>query len=231
MPKTINRIVLVEDNIALREALEDHLTNSGFDVQGVGDGNELNLALASAVPHVVVLDLNLPEEDGLSIAKRLRKAFPQIGIVMLTARVRSIDRHEGYESGADIYLTKPVKPMELTTVLQTLCRRMAPAAATPAWLLRMSSLQIEPPGHPPILLTVSEANLVYKLTLSGDLLSMSRLIELFGDIDLPEATNKLRIEQIVSRVRRKLDAVLQGQPAIKAITRMGYKLFVPVHIE
>jgi DNA-binding response OmpR family regulator len=231
MPKTINRIVLVEDNIALREALEDHLTNSGFDVQGVGDGNELNLALASAVPHVVVLDLNLPEEDGLSIAKRLRKAFPQIGIVMLTARVRSIDRHEGYESGADIYLTKPVKPMELTTVLQTLCRRMAPAAATPAWLLRMSSLQIEPPGHPPILLTVSEANLVYELALSGDLLSMSRLIELFGDIDLPEATNKLRIEQIVSRVRRKLDAVLQGQPAIKAITRMGYKLFVPVHIE
>ncbi|NBO40454.1 MAG: DNA-binding response regulator [Betaproteobacteria bacterium] len=231
MPKTINRIVLVEDNIALREALEDHLTNSGFDVQGVGDGNELNLALASAVPHVVVLDLNLPEEDGLSIAKRLRKAFPQIGIVMLTARVRSIDRHEGYESGADIYLTKPVKPMELTTVLQTLCRRMAPAAATPAWLLRMSSLQIEPPGHPPILLTVSEANLVYELALSGDLLSMSRLIELFGDIDLPEATNKLRIEQIVSRVRRKLDAVLQGQPAIKAVTRMGYKLFVPVHIE
>jgi len=231
MPKTINRIVLVEDNIALREALEDHLTNSGFDVQGVGDGNELNLALASAVPHVVVLDLNLPEEDGLSIAKRLRKAFPQIGIVMLTARVRSIDRHEGYEAGADIYLTKPVKPMELTTVLQTLCRRMAPAAATPAWLLRMSSLQIEPPGHPPILLTVSEANLVYELALSGDLLSMSRLIELFGDIDLPEATNKLRIEQIVSRVRRKLDAVLQGQPAIKAVTRMGYKLFVPVHIE
>jgi DNA-binding response OmpR family regulator len=231
MPKTINRIVLVEDNIALREALEDHLTNSGFDVQGVGDGNELNLALASAVPHVVVLDLNLPEEDGLSIAKRLRKAFPQIGIVMLTARVRSIDRHEGYESGADIYLTKPVKPMELTTVLQTLCRRMAPAAATPAWLLRMSSLQIEPPGHPPILLTVSEANLVYELALSGDLLSMSRLIELFGDIDLPEATNKLRIEQIVSRVRRKLDAILQGQPAIKAVTRMGYKLFVPVHIE
>ena len=116
-------------------------------------------------------------------------------------------------------------------MLQTLCRRMAPAAATPAWLLRMSSLQIEPPGHPPILLTVSEANLVYELALSGDLLSMSRLIELFGDIDLPEATNKLRIEQIVSHVRRKLGAVLQGQPAIKAITRMGYKLFIPVHIE
>jgi DNA-binding response OmpR family regulator len=107
---------------------------------------------------------------------------------------------------------------------------MAPAPVAHSWLLRMSSLQLEPPGHSPISLTVSEANLVYELALSGELLSMSRLIELFGDIDLPEATNKLRIEQIVSRVRRKLDAVLPGQPCIKAVTRMGYKLFIPVQI-
>jgi DNA-binding response OmpR family regulator len=60
---------------------------------------------------------------------------------------------------------------------------------------------------------------------------MSRLIEVFGDIDLPEATNKLRIEQVVSRVRRKMDVLLGGQPSIKAVTRLGYKLFVRVVIE
>jgi DNA-binding response OmpR family regulator len=59
---------------------------------------------------------------------------------------------------------------------------------------------------------------------------MSRLIEVFGDIDLPEATNKLRIEQVVSRVRRKMDVLLGGQPSIKAVTRLGYKLFVRVVI-
>jgi DNA-binding response OmpR family regulator len=230
MQNSANQILLVEDNIALREALEDHLSSVGFGVRGVGDGTELNQALSVAVPHVVVLDLNLPEEDGLSIARRLRQAFPHIGIVMLTARVRSIDRSEGYESGADVYLTKPVKPHELTTVLQTLCRRMVPSTSPNAWVLRMSALQLEPPGQPPITLTVSEANLVYELALSAELLSMSRLIDLFGDIDLPESTNKLRIEQIVSRVRRKMDAILCGQPDIKAVTRMGYKLFVPVHI-
>jgi DNA-binding response OmpR family regulator len=230
MQNSANQILLVEDNIALREALEDHLSSVGFKVRGVGDGLELNQALSAAVPHVVVLDLNLPEEDGLSIAKRLRQAFPRIGIVMLTARVRSVDRMEGYESGADVYLTKPVKPHELTTVLQTLCRRMTPQAVPSAWVLRMSALQLEPPGQPPIALTVSEASLVYELALSAELLSMSRLIDLFGDIDLPESTNKLRIEQIVSRVRRKMDAILCGQPGIKAVTRMGYKLFVPVHI-
>jgi DNA-binding response OmpR family regulator len=182
------------------------------------------------VPDVVVLDLNLPDEDGLSIAKRLRQALPQIGIVMLTARVRSIDRQEGYESGADVYLTKPVKPSELTTVLQTLCRRMAPLVSPDSWLLQMASLQLLPSAQAPIGLTVSEATLVHELALSGELLGMSRLVELFGDIDLPEATNKLRIEQIVSRVRRKMDAALNGQPAIKAVTRLGYKLFVPIRI-
>ena len=230
MKPPANAVLLVEDNIALREALQDQLSHAGFAVRGVGDGQELNQALATEVPDVVVLDLNLPDEDGLSIAKRLRQALPQIGIVMLTARVRSIDRQEGYESGADVYLTKPVKPSELTTVLQTLCRRMAPLVSPESWLLQMASLQLLPPGQPPIALTVSEATLVHELALSGELLGMPRLVELFGDIDLPEATNKLRIEQIVSRVRRKMDAALHGHPAIKAVTRLGYKLFVPIRI-
>jgi DNA-binding response OmpR family regulator len=230
MTSTANQVLLVEDNTALREALRDQLTHSGFAVRGVGDGQELNQALATAIPHVVVLDLNLPDEDGLSIARRLRQALPHIGIVMLTARVRSIDRQEGYESGADVYLTKPVKPSELTTVLQTLCRRMAPVSLPGSWFLNMSLLQLIPPDQPAISLTVSEATLVHELALSGELLGMSRLIELFGDIDLPESTNKLRIEQIVSRVRRKMDAVLHGQPGIKAVTRLGYKLFVPIRL-
>lgn len=72
-----NAVLLVEDNIALREALQDQLSYSGFAVRGVGDGQELNQALAIAVPDVVVLDLNLPDEDGLSIAKRLRQALPR----------------------------------------------------------------------------------------------------------------------------------------------------------
>lgn len=225
-----NSVILVEDNMALREALEHHLRDAGFSTRGVGDGQELNQELAISMPDVIVLDLNLPEEDGLSICKRVRQAFPAIGIVMLTARVRSIDRHEGYDSGADVYLTKPVNPSELTTVLQTLCRRLSPPIESQSWSLHVSSLQLVSPSKEVIKLTVSEAKLVQELALSGDLLSMSRLIEVFGDIDLPETTNKLRIEQVVSRVRRKMDVLLGGQPSIKAVTRLGYKLFVRVVI-
>ena len=230
MPQFKNSVILVEDNIALREALAHHLTDAGFSTRGVCDGQELNQALAISMPDVIVLDLNLTEEDGLSICKRVRQAFPTIGIVMLTARVRSIDRHEGYDSGADVYLTKPVNPAEITTVLQTLCRRISPPVDAPSWTLNVSSLQLVSPAQEVIKLTVSEAKLVQELALSGELLSMSRLIEVFGDIDLPEPTNKLRIEQVVSRVRRKMDVLLGGQPSIKAVTRLGYKLFVRVVI-
>jgi DNA-binding response OmpR family regulator len=231
MPQNNNSVILVEDNISLREALEHHLVDAGFSIRGVGDGQELNQELAVSKPDVIVLDLNLPEEDGISIAKRVRLAYPSMGIVMLTARVRSIDRHEGYDSGADVYLTKPVNPSELTTVLQNLCRRISPQIDNAVWSLHLASLQLVSPAKEVIKLTVSEAKLVQELALSGELLSMSRLIEVFGDIDLPEPTNKLRIEQVVSRVRRKMDVLLGGQPSIKAVTRLGYKLFVPVVIE
>ena len=231
MRQNNNSVILVEDNISLREALEHHLVDAGFSIRGVGDGQELNQELAISKPDVIVLDLNLPEEDGISIAKRVRLAYPSMGIVMLTARVRSIDRHEGYDSGADVYLTKPVNPSELTTVLQNLCRRISPQADNPSWSLHLASLQLVSPAKETIKLTVSEAKLLQELALSGELLSMSRLIEVFGNIDLPEPTNKLRIEQVVSRVRRKMDVLLGGQPSIKAVTRLGYKLFVPVVIE
>ena len=231
MPQNNNSVILVEDNISLREALEHHLVDAGFSIRGVGDGQELNQELAISRPDVIVLDLNLPDEDGISISKRVRLAYPTIGIVMLTARVRSIDRHEGYDSGADVYLTKPVNPSELTTVLQNLCRRISPLVDNQSWSLHLASLQLVSPAKEVIKLTVSEVKLVQELALSGELLSMSRLIEVFGDIDLPEPTNKLRIEQVVSRVRRKMDVLLGGQPSIKAVTRLGYKLFVPVVIE
>ena len=231
MPQNNNSVILVEDNISLREALEHHLVDAGFSIRGVGDGQELNQELAISRPDVIVLDLNLPDEDGIRVSKRVRLAYPTIGIVMLTARVRSIDRHEGYDSGADVYLTKPVNPSELTTVLQNLCRRISPQVDNQAWSLHLASLQLVSPAKEVIKLTVSEAKLVQELALSGELLSMSRLIEVFGDIDLPEPTNKLRIEQVVSRVRRKMDVLLGGQPSIKAVTRLGYKLFVPVVIE
>lgn len=115
-------IIIVEDNVALREALADHLEDDGFVVRGVDDGASLYAALAERATQALVLDLNLPFEDGSAIAKRVRKDFPGIAILILSARVRRNDGGEAFANVADAYLSKPAMPDELTRVLRRLCQ-------------------------------------------------------------------------------------------------------------
>jgi len=113
-------IVIVEDNLAVQEALCDHLREQGFDVRGVDSGVALDAALAQASAHALVLDLNLPGEDGHSIALRMRARFPRMGILMLSAALA------GAGAGArqpqvDVYLRKPAQAQALTDALRALC--------------------------------------------------------------------------------------------------------------
>ena len=113
-------IVIVEDNLAVQEALCDHLREQGFDVRGVDSGAALDAALAQATAHALVLDLNLPGEDGHSIALRMRARFPRMGILMLSAALA------GAGAGArqpqvDVYLRKPAQAQALTDALRALC--------------------------------------------------------------------------------------------------------------
>jgi len=113
-------IVIVEDNLAVQEALCDHLREQGFDVRGVDSGAALDAALAQASAHALVLDLNLPGEDGHSIALRMRARFPRMGILMLSAALA------GAGAGArqpqvDVYLRKPAQAQALTDALRALC--------------------------------------------------------------------------------------------------------------
>ena len=117
-------IVVVEDNDLLREEMVSFLTRPGWQAHGVGSGEDLNSWLKQDTPHLAVLDVNLPHEDGYSIASRLRARYPVIGIVMMTARVMSGERIVGYEYGADVCLTKPTNTRELTAVVENLSRRL-----------------------------------------------------------------------------------------------------------
>ena len=221
---------MVEDNLAVREALCEHLAFEGFDVRGVDDGQALTTELALRTADALVLDLNLPFEDGISIATRVRQACPGIGILILSGRVLPRDRAEGYQSGADVYLTKPASPEELTAVLRNLCRRLQPIPLAPEWVLDPSQLALTCPQGRRTTLSVSETALLQALALAGGLLSLARLSKLFGDPSLEEEANKVRIEKLISRVRQKLAPLLADQPSIKAVHRQGYKLFVPIRV-
>src|SRR5690606_8788613 len=105
----LSRVIVVEDNKDLREEIVFHLRHAGHEAVEAGDGRALDAALATGPkPEVVVLDIGLPGEDGFSIATRLRRDHPCIGIVMLTARGLIDDKLQGLSLGADAYLVKPV---------------------------------------------------------------------------------------------------------------------------
>ena len=124
-------VIAVDDEEDLREPVAAYLADQGLDVDEADGGRALDALLAKRVPDLVVLDVTMPEEDGFSIAKRLRAAHPAMGIVMLTARRDVIDRVVGLEVGADDYLMKPFEPRELLARIRAVLRRLqvAPASA------------------------------------------------------------------------------------------------------
>lgn len=118
------RIILVEDHDDLREITVEALAEMGHAVRGLADGALLDAEFPEFRPHILVLDLNLPGEDGISLSRRYRRLHPGIGIIMVTARTQAREKVEGYDSGADIYLAKPVCPEELAAAIQALSRRI-----------------------------------------------------------------------------------------------------------
>ncbi len=130
MTEASPHIVLVDDEEDLREPTAAYLAEQGLVVSEADGGRALDAILAGGPVDLVVLDVTMPEEDGFSIARRLRAAGMPIGIVMLTARRDVIDRVVGLELGADDYLMKPFEPRELLARIRSVLRRIAAAPAS-----------------------------------------------------------------------------------------------------
>ena len=126
-------IIVIEDNEDLRETMVDALRGQGYQVTGLDCAEALPEQTAWQRVDIMVVDLNLPGEDGLSVVARVRSIQPDVGIIMVTARNQPKDRQVGYSAGADNYLTKPFSLQELNATISSLGRRIqASAAALPA---------------------------------------------------------------------------------------------------
>ncbi len=123
MAELKTKILIVDDDARLRDLLNRYLTEQGFSVRAVTDGNDMNRQLTRERYDLMVLDLMLPGEDGLSICRRLRGANDNMPIIMLTAKGDDVDRIVGLEVGADDYLPKPFNPRELVARIQAVLRR------------------------------------------------------------------------------------------------------------
>jgi len=118
------QVIIVEDHEAVREAMTEHLMDEGYVVRAVADGAALDKALHQAMADVLILDINLPIEDGYAISKRMRASFPAIGIMILSARVQTNEsRSQGHT--ADMQLAKPLAPQVLSEAIRHLCQLAA----------------------------------------------------------------------------------------------------------
>ena len=228
-------IIVVDDEAAAREMVGDYLRMHGFEVTLCDGGAALRAALARTAPDLVVLDLNMPEEDGLSLVREL-KARGATPVIMLTATASPIDRVVGLELGADDYLAKPCELRELVARIRSVLRRSAatPPAPAPAanrrvrmglrWLdLDARCLRDEDGAEHP--LTASEFNLLRAFAEHPRrVLSRERLLDLAEARD-PDAFDRA-IDVRVTRIRRKIEPDPAHPRIIRTVRGAGY-LFQP----
>jgi two-component system, OmpR family, response regulator len=229
-------IVVVDDEQPAREMVGDYLRMHGFTVSLCDGGASLRRAIASQMPDLIVLDLNMPEEDGLSIIRDLKQRS-SVPIIMLTATASAIDRVVGLELGADDYLAKPCELRELVARIRSVLRRSqiaaagAPAPAGEAaaartvrfgtkWLDLDAHVLRDDEGneHP---LTTSEFTLLKAFADNPKrVLSRERLLDLANARD-PEAFDRA-IDVRITRIRRKIEPDPDHPSIIRTVRGAGY---------
>lgn len=225
---TFLKIALVEDNDDLRDLLTRDITRAGYAVHTAECAEDLDDLVAHTSIDLLILDLTLPGEDGLSIARRYKRANPDKYIIMLTARGREQDRINGYESGADIYLTKPISSSELMAAIGSVSRRLLKQQNLIDVALNVRSMTLT--GVKTIALNRQEVVMLKALSESPNgNLPYFRLLELCGEQEINDYT-KAALEVRMVRLRKKLaEAGIEGK-TIRAIRGEGYHLLSQIQI-
>jgi two-component system response regulator MprA len=221
------RILVVDDEPAVREALRRALQLEGYGVELAGDGSEALYRLESRElePDGIVLDVLMPEVDGLEVARRLRRTGSRVPILMLTARDEIADRVAGLDAGADDYLVKPFALEELFARLRAILRRSADGAVE---VLRFADLELDPAtrevrrGGDTIELTRTEFSLLELFMLNPrQVLTRSVIFERVWGYDFGPGSNSLDV--YIGYLRRKTEA--GGKPRlIQTVRGVGYAL-------
>ncbi|MCY4333724.1 MAG: winged helix-turn-helix domain-containing protein [Litoreibacter sp.] len=219
-------IAIVEDDPEIGPMTRDRLIDQGFDAHLVTDRTSLDALLARHVIDLIVLDLMLPGEDGLSICRRLR-AQSDIPILMLTARTEEIDRVVGLELGADDYLGKPFGTRELVARIRAILRRAEKTAPPKSDLVRFADIEVDLARHAvrlagaELVLTSGEFALLRAfLTHPGRVLSRDQLMDFAQGRQSDHFDRTIDVQ--ISRLRSKLGDDPRSPQFIKTIRNAGY---------
>lgn len=221
------KILVVEDDLALADVLSFTLRRAGFDVVAAHDGLAALQVWQESAPNLVLLDLNLPKLDGLSVCRRLR-AESDIPIIMLTVRGSDEEVVQGLEMGADDYMVKPFSPSQLVARVRAVLRRADAAAPAPAELiaggLRLDRTrhEVTRPGGAPVRLTPLESKLLETLMIhAGQVVTSDVLID---RVWAAEGGDRAMLKQLVYRLRSKVEPDPAQPTYIETVPGVGYAL-------
>ncbi|MEM8956447.1 MAG: response regulator [Pseudomonadota bacterium] len=224
------RILLVDDDPSIRDLLRDFLLQEGFEIETAADAVEMDARLGHMSPDLIVLDLMLPGEDGVSICRRLsREGAPPI--IMLTAKNDEIDRIVGLEMGADDYIAKPFAPRELLARIRAVLRRTAvPASETTnrrfafdRFVIDLDARQVFAGDGGKVALTSGEFDLlVCFVHRPRRVLSRDQILDALRGRGAEPFDRS--VDMLVSRLRRKLSAMGAGPDLISTVRNAGYLL-------
>ena len=228
------RVLIVDDDEELRDTLREYFEISGFAVYSVGDGEGMRKVIAQSPVDIVLMDVNLPGEDGFELTRELRSSR-NIGIVMLTGAGQTVDRIIGLEVGADDYVVKPFDPREVLARVKSVLRRIqgqpvetrAPTEFKPE-VVRMGSCTLDLAAHTlyddtgaQVPLTAMEFDMLKAFAANPDrVLNRASLLELAHrhDADVFDRGIDLRI----ARVRRKIETNSKSPQVLKTVRGVGY---------
>lgn len=233
------KVILVEDDRDLRELLSDELTLEGLSVTCVCTSSEFYKELAKKQYDVAVLDVGLPGQSGLEIARYVHQKMT-MGIVLLTAYGAEEDRIAGYQSGADLYFVKPVDSCELIPAIKNLVLRLRSPAMLDApseeyddsWTLNSQSWQLFCPKGDAIKLTTKEIQFLKSLAENNKkLVTRNDMINILGYSSDSIYSHK-SMDVMITRLRNKIRKSLITEPPIKTVRAMGYVFTSPIiHIK
>jgi len=224
------RILVVDDETAVTDLLAYNLRKAGYETLLAADGREALRLARQSNPDLILLDLMLPEVDGLDVCRELRKTS-EMPVIMLTARGEEIDRVVGLELGADDYICKPFSMRELLARIKAVLRRAQPAEPTgkPSTILRgKGGLRLDVESR---IVTVGETNLALTrlefdllnmlLTNTGRVMTRERLLEQVWGYDFVGDTRA--VDSAIKRLRAKLRGASTEADSIEAVRGVGYR--------
>jgi len=223
--QSLGRILVVDDDPGIREVLADYLVQHGYSVDQAGTAAEMDRAIAGRAPDLIVLDLMMPGEDGLSVCRRMAGKGPPI--IMLSAMGEDTDRIIGLELGADDYLAKPCNPRELLARVRAVLRRPREEAAPggclhfAGWRLDLMRRELTRPDGQLVTLSAGEFSLLRAFTEApGRVLTRDQLLERARGQDADVFDRAMDVQ--ISRLRKKLDDD-SGLELIVTLRGEGYR--------